>query len=88
MVQFKLEHSPSYKGYGKPDISAYVKERKSSMFTDLMTPKNTFDINFTIKITIREELATTKYLVHRRVKTEPRTRVGKYCVGRNLQPTR
>lgn len=51
MVQYRLENSGSSERSGKPEIPDYVAtyERTVSMFPCHMTPKHTFNINFTVK---------------------------------------
>lgn len=42
-------------GFGRLEISENVRERLSTFFRDHMMPKYSFDINFKVKIIIREE---------------------------------
>lgn len=73
ITQFRLENSPR------------VEERTSIMFIDLMTPKYTFNINFTVEIINPVEWAMNSHcenlldqntLVHRRPKNERGTGAG------------
>lgn len=57
-----MENLPSYNRSGKTEISKYEGEQISSTFTDHMIPKNTFDRDFTVKITKRGEWAMNREL--------------------------
>lgn len=57
-----IQAVPSYKGSCKCKISEYLGERTSS--TDHMNPKLSFDINFTVNVTKREEWAMNNLTVN------------------------
>lgn len=74
-----------YKGSGKPDILEYVKEQTSSVFTDHLTPNNTFEINFMVKFTKPEECALKSHFENMRCRRPRYTDGSKYKYGRELK---